>query len=211
MNRPSSPPDLLVVALWAEALPLLARMRQRRRRGRGLYSGRLAGRPVLLLHCGLGSVPAAQATERVLGRHDVGAVLSVGTCGALVDGLRVGDLVTAERILDLDGAQPRPLPGVRPVVLATVPRVVHDPEQRAHWAQLGAEVCEMEAAGVAAKAAGHPFLTLKVVSDLAGARPARIRGLPRRVRRLAFQGQACRLMHRQLAPVLEAWIGRADE
>ena len=126
--------------------------------------------------------------------------------GALVDDLSVGDVVTASDLLGLDSAGPLPLPGARPVVMATVPRVVDRPKARASLSSRGAEVCEMEAAGVFEAAAGRPFHAIKVVSDLAGAKPPRLRGLPRPVRKPFFDLLTYRLMDRQLTPVIEAWL-----
>ncbi len=200
-------PTLLVAALHAEALPLLRRMRCRHRHGRGLWAGELAGRPVLLLRCGVGRARAERATARVLAEHPAGRILSLGTCGALVDALPVSTLVSATAILDAPPLAQPPLGGVaRPVVLATVPRVVADAASRSAWAERGAEVCEMEAAGVLAAAGGRPFHTLKVVSDLAGARPPKLRGVPRSLRISAFQVRAYRLVDQHLAPALEAWL-----
>ena len=208
--RHSAPP-LLVVAVLAEALPLIRRMEQRQWHSPRLLEGRLAGRRVLLLRAGVGHRRAKRATACVIRTHSVGEVLSMGTCGALVDDLSVGDLVTAHSILDLPAERVSPMTGnARAVVLATVPRVVDDPLHRQTWAGRGAEVCEMEAAAVARAAGGHPFTTLKVVSDHAGARPPRIPNLPSRLRITAFQLRAYQLVEAHLAPALEGWL-RASE
>ena len=207
-----SPPatTLLVVALIAEALPLLKRLERARMLSPTLCAGLLAGQPVLLLRCGVGRRRAEQATARVMAEHTVGRVLSLGTCGALTDDLMVGALVTAQTILDASSDELDALTAhARSVVMATVPRVVDTADHRARWAARGAQVCEMEAAGVLSAAAGHPFHTLKVVSDLAGARAPRIRGLPRSLRVTAFQLRAYRLVDQRLAPTLEAWLRSA--
>jgi len=206
-TQPAAPPTLLVAALHAEALPLLRRLQDRHRLGPGLISGTLAGQRVLIQRCGVGRRRAERATAAVIAAHAVGTVVSLGTCGALVDGLGVGTVVTAGSILEGDDERLLPLPAVaRAVNLATVPRAVADPEHRARWAARGAEVCEMEAAGVLDACRDHPFVALKVVSDLAGARPPKVRGLPRWVRITAFQLRAYRLVDQHLAPALEAWL-----
>jgi nucleoside phosphorylase len=200
-------PILLVVAVHAEFLPLVGRLEQRRWHGPRLVAGRLTGQRVLLLRCGIGHPRAARATAATLASHPARLVLSMGTCGAISDDLKVGELVTAHSILGAPEPRVLPLPGdLRQVVLATVPRVVDDPSTRQHWAEQGAEVCEMEAAGVLEAAGTLPFHTLKVVSDLAGARPPRVRGVPRAVRITAFQKRAYGLVQRRLAPALEAWL-----
>lgn len=200
-------PILLVVAVHAEFLPLLGRLDQRRWHSPRLAAGTLAGQGVLLLRCGIGRPRAQRRTAAVLAEHEVRRVLSMGTCGAISDDLKVGELVTASAILGAPSERVLPLSGgLRQVVLATVPRVVDDPDHRRHWADQGAEVCEMEAAGVLEAAETLPFHTLKVVSDLAGARPPRVRGVPRAVRVTAFQKRAYSLVQQRLAPALEAWL-----
>ncbi len=205
----SSPlqPTLLVVAVHAEFMPLMTKLQHRRWHSRRLVEGVMAERPVLLLRTGIGRWRAQRRTWATLAEHPAARVVSMGTCGALVDDLRVGELVTAHAILGVDDDRVEPMTAaLRPVVLATVPRVVDDAAYRQHWADQGAEVCEMEALGVLEAAEGRPFTTLKVVSDLAGARPPRVRGVPRALRISAFQTRALELMQRRLAPALEAWL-----
>ncbi len=206
-HSPTAPPTLLVGALHAEVIPLLRRLQDRHRLGPGLHAGALAGHRVLIQRCGVGRRRAERATAAVMAAHAVGTVASIGTCGSLVDGLGVGTLVTAGSILGCDGRRLQAQASVgRAVCVATVPRVVADPEHRARWASRGAEVCEMEAAGVLDASEGHPFVALKIVSDLAGARPPKLRGLPLWARIAAFQIRAYRLVDRRLAPALEAWL-----
>ena len=197
---------LLVVALPGEGWPLIRRMAGRRWLGRRLVLGRLGGMPVAVLCCGIGRESARTRTVEALRIVAPGRVLSLGTCGALVDDLPVGSAVQARAMLDCENA-PDLLPlGLREVVLATVPRVVARPADRAAWAARGAEVCEMEAAGVAEAAGDLPFAAVKVVSDLAGAKRSRLAGWPRAVRLGAFQVLAARLVRRSLVPVLEMWL-----
>lgn len=197
---------LLVVALPGEAWPLIRRMRGWRRLGRGLVIGRLGGAPVALLRCGVGRENARERTAEALARLSPERLISLGTCGALVDSLLVGSAVQARALLDLDRV-PALLPlGLRAVVLATVPRVVASPASREAWAARGAEVCEMEAAGVAEAAGDLPFSALKVVSDLAGGRPSRLWRLPRAVGVSVFQVMAARGVARALVPPLEGWL-----
>ena len=207
MPMPPTPPGvLLVAALHSEVLPFLSRMRGRSRLSTRLIAGTLVGVPVALLRCGVGESSAHRHTLGALQRYPASRVVSLGTCGALVDDLEVGDLVTAHAMLEPADAQPIPIPGARPVVLASVPRVVDTPRARAAWAVRGAQVCEMEAAAVLEAAQGRPFLALKVVSDLAGARRPRLRGVPFPVRKALFEILAYRLVNRRLAPAIEVWL-----
>jgi nucleoside phosphorylase len=210
MHAPQ-PPVLLVAALQAEVWPVWLRMDRRVRLDARLWSGRLAGAEVALLRCGVGREAARRRTARALGLLEPRAVVSFGTCGALVDELSVGEVVGAVSLWGEPPIRLQPIGrGVRQVTLATVPRVVADARARALWAARGAQVCEMEAAGVLEAAGTRPFHALKVISDRAGARRPDGYRRPRALSLAHFQLRAVRLVHRQLAPVLEAWLGDAD-
>lgn len=63
---------------------------------RDLLQGKLAGRPVALLHCGVGKANAAAATATVLEKLRPEAVINFGCGGAYPgSGLQVGDLALA--------------------------------------------------------------------------------------------------------------------
>jgi nucleoside phosphorylase len=100
-------------------------------------------------------------------------VLSAGFSGALRDGLRVGDLVFADRLFDFQGGEwattwPNaacPVPRGR---LVTVPRLVADPAEKSRLRErFRADAADMETAAVARRcvAAGVPFGCLRVISD----------------------------------------------
>ncbi len=194
-------PILIVGALRAETLPILQALAHRRRH-RGLWAGHLGGPPLLVTTCGVGPRRAAAHTRAVLAQHRPRAVLSVGTCGALVDGLRVGDIVH-------DAHGWATLEGLRPARIHTVDRAVWSPARRAALAAAGHEVVEMEAAAVrtAAEAAGLPFGALKVVSDRAGAGGRAPDGRPGPLDIARFQLRALRLSRRRLVPVLAGLQG----
>jgi nucleoside phosphorylase len=206
-------PVLLVAALHAEVAPIRLRMAQRRRLEPRLTTGWLADTPVVLLRCGVGRRAARCHSERAIQLLAPRAVLSFGTCGALVDDLRVGEVVWGQALLGSSGSEPLPvLEGFRGVMMVTVPRVVDDAESRAAWARQGAQVCEMEADGVreAAVTARLPFHAAKVVSDMAGARRPGGYRRPRSLRLAHFQLRAARLVHRELAPAIEAWLAAGN-
>jgi futalosine hydrolase len=72
-----------------------------------LRKGRIAGHPVSLLHCGVGKVNAALATEALLSFRKPSVVILFGCGGAYPQsGLRVGDLAVArEEIYGDEGVQ----------------------------------------------------------------------------------------------------------
>lgn len=207
---------MLVGALPGETLPVLRALKEARPAHRGrlrLIEGELAGAPVGVLTCGVGLARAQRRTAEALARWEASAVVSFGTCGALVEGLGVGDLVLGSAGEGAEGA-PAPrwegspqagLPGGR---VATVGRVVDDPARRSALAAAGFAVCDMEAAGVAAAAGARVFFALKVVSDLAGhdAAFARWGRLPDPAAWLRFQRRAARLIQSSLLPSLRRLI-----
>ncbi len=155
---------------------------------RGLwgYTGRAPdGHPLTVQSTGMGGPSAAIVVEELIG---LGArtLLRIGTCGALGDGLELGQLVAAREVLGTDGlssvlgAGPRLTPdpaltealtaGGAATVTAVSSDLFYDPREGLHaeWRAAGAEVVEMEAAAVLALAERHGVAGAVVlaVSDL---------------------------------------------
>lgn len=135
---------------------------------RWLESAGQAG--VEVLASGIGAAAARRRAEQAVARG-AAAIVSAGFCGALEDDLKVGDLVAAERVVDVatgraytsDAALLARAPGRRGV-LVTTPRIIRRPADRALLSGLA---CDMESAALAdvAQAAGVPFLALRAVTD----------------------------------------------
>jgi uridine phosphorylase len=133
---------------------------------RGLwgYSGIAAdGEPLTVQATGMGGPSAAIVTEELIG---LGArrLVRIGTCGALVDDLDLGDLIAAETVLSADGASaalgangalgsdPALLDrlvaaGARPGTVVSSD-LFYDPRDPSPWLERGASVVEMEAATI---------------------------------------------------------------
>jgi adenosylhomocysteine nucleosidase len=99
----------LLSAMWPELRALRAELdavRTVRCGGRELHCGELAGRPVVLALSGIGKVAAATTAALLLDRFEVGSLLFTGVAGGLGEGVRVGDVVVAEALLqhDLDAS-----------------------------------------------------------------------------------------------------------
>ena len=99
------------------------------------------------------------------------ALLAVGFCGALDPGLRVGDLVAAERVVDeVTGDEFAADPGLlaaapgRRGVIVSARHIARTPDDRA---RLRGTAVDLESAALAraAGAAGVPFLALRAVTD----------------------------------------------
>jgi adenosylhomocysteine nucleosidase len=134
----------------------------------------MKGREVLLVANGAGAARAAKAVDVASSFGGIEWICSMGYCGALDDGMTVGAIFVAERVQTDQGvyvaARPR---SARPHVtglLASIDRVAQTVEEKRELRARGASAVEMEAAGVAAKAAElHlPFYCIKSVTDLAG-------------------------------------------
>ncbi len=150
------------------------------------------GEPLTIQATGMGGPSAAIVVEELIA---LGArrLVRIGTCGALVDDLELGDLVAAESVLPTDGASsalgangdlrsdPELLDrlvaaGARPATVVTSD-LFYDPRdgQAAAWAARGASVVEMEAATILTVAArrGVPAACVLAVSDVPAADGAR--------------------------------------
>jgi len=168
-----------------------------------------------VLTCGVGEAKAHARTTAAIARWTPDRVISIGTCGALVDELAVGTVVTGTGLLRPGATTIQalcPLPDLPVAVIATVHRAVFDPARRAALAAQGAHVVEMEASGVAqaAQVAGLPFHGLKVVSDQAGADPEDLvhgeAGVFSAAQVARFMARALKLSETRLAPALDAAI-----
>jgi uridine phosphorylase len=163
------------------------------RRGLWGYTGIAAdGEPLTVQSTGMGGPSAAIVTEELIA---LGArrLVRIGTCGALVDELELGELVAAETVLSADGASaalgangalgsdPQLLAGL--VAAGARPRTVvstdlfYDPREgeRGDWVRRGASVVEMEAATILQVAArrGVAAACVLAVTDVPAAGGAR--------------------------------------
>lgn len=132
------------------------------------------GHQMLLVANGAGARRAMAAVDAAASfRPD--AIISTGFCGALDPRLKIAEIVVATFVVaggECYAAQP--LAGERRdhkcVVVCSVDHVVQTAAEKRILAASGADVVEMEAAGVAARtnALKLPFYCIRVVSDLAG-------------------------------------------
>ena len=87
-------------------LPHLEGARTERLAGRSFHRGRLTGRDVVLVLSGIGKVAAAATAALLIDRLGARALLFTGVAGGLGAGVRVGDIVVAQELLqhDLDAS-----------------------------------------------------------------------------------------------------------
>lgn len=111
---------------------------------------------------------AVRKAESYAGEFD--GLMSVGLCGALEPGMKIGDVCTATEVSDGETTwSARPVAGARAVRLLSVDRFLGTPAEKAEWFGRGYGAVEMEAAAVARCAAERrlPFVAVKAVSDTA--------------------------------------------
>jgi adenosylhomocysteine nucleosidase len=137
-------------------------------------TARLNTHDVLLVANGAGATRAAAAVDAALAVFQADAVVSTVFCGALAPGLAIADVVVASSVV----SAVRPYPAMQPTcaaphlkgVICSIGHVARTAGEKAGLHALGGVAVEMEAAGVAERAAtrGLPFYCIRVVTDLAG-------------------------------------------
>ena len=113
--------------------------------------------------CGVGPAAVEQVLPALL-TDDIESVLMAGFCGALREGLSVGDVITTDAVIDEHGGSW----GTGPIRLLTTDRMIGDPIEKRHLGERHeAAIVDMESATVARICARHgmPFLAIRAVSD----------------------------------------------
>jgi DeoD family purine-nucleoside phosphorylase len=143
------------------------------RRGLWGYTGTAPdGAPVTIQSTGMGAPSAAIVVEELIA-HGARTLVRIGTCGALVPELRLGELLAVEAAIGADGASRglgagatvEPDAGLTAALIhagargATVVTtdLFYDPREElpGEWRAAGAQAIEMETAAVLAVAARH--------------------------------------------------------
>ena len=135
---------------------------------------RLGNHELVLAANGAGAQRAACAVEAAMQRFPAEAIVSTGFCGALAEDLEIADVVVGSAI----SAGSRTFPVLSPAsrrphhmgVVCSIDHVAQTAEEKRRLRAAGGRVVEMEAGGVAERAAarGVPFYCVRVVTDLAG-------------------------------------------
>jgi adenosylhomocysteine nucleosidase len=137
-------------------------------------SARLGNHQLVLAANGAGTQRAASAVDAALQGFPAEAIVSTGFCGALAPELGIADIVVGSAI----SAGSRIFPVLYPAcarlhqigVVCSIDHVARTAVEKRELRSTGGSVVEMEAAGVADRAAAHgvPFYCIRVVTDLAG-------------------------------------------
>jgi adenosylhomocysteine nucleosidase len=123
-----------------------------------------------LVLCGVGFRAAGTAASEAIEAARPDLVLSVGTCGALREGLQLGDVLSPGRILSVHGDFDTVRLQAPDGVLVSQDQVAVTKQRKASLHRQGGDIVDMEAGAIAraCEARNVPFGCLKAVSDLAG-------------------------------------------
>ncbi|MEG1562515.1 MAG: 5'-methylthioadenosine/S-adenosylhomocysteine nucleosidase [Bacteroides sp.] len=154
---------------------------------------RTAGHIIYAVKSGVGEIRAAAATQMLISSFRVGLIANFGVCGGLTADAAIskGFVVRAVIHYDydtsaIDGCEPAKyeqyetvcIPataelvdmasGLQPAICASGDKFIADPDAKLMlFEKFGADICDMEAAGIllTANRAAIPALLIKVVSD----------------------------------------------
>jgi adenosylhomocysteine nucleosidase len=133
--------------------------------------GESGGRQLWMVANGAGAVHAGRAAEVACAECHPEAMVSMGFCGALDPALRVGDVFVATGIIGAAPAVSLPQSSAAHALgaLASIDHVAQTAAEKKLLRASGASAVEMEAAGVAGRAAEHgiPFFCVRSVTDTA--------------------------------------------
>ena len=157
------------------------------------------GNEIFLVRSGVGEIRAAMTVQLLVDKFQVDAILNFGFVGSLDNNFDVGDIVLAEKIVhyqfdtsvidnvpvgqydgndsiyfeasrDLISKVDNKLGYQLPkVVVASGDKFIASKEDKEHLRTFGAQICEMECAGlvIATMRNDIPLLSIKVISDKA--------------------------------------------
>jgi adenosylhomocysteine nucleosidase len=138
----------------------------------GLLFGKIGDRDVAVVHTGVGARNCNERLEILLHKAKPQFVITSGFAGAVVDQLRVGDLILAENFSEpnLFGLAKEILrdQNARAVKLFTSTSIIDSFEERNEIARKsGAAAVDMETGAIVAtcNAHGMPLLSLRAISD----------------------------------------------
>jgi adenosylhomocysteine nucleosidase len=183
----------------------LVRLRERfepdqvvKQAGLDFFFGELSGQKVVLLRCGVGKVNAAVATQLLIDRFGVDAVIFTGLAGSLVPHLKRGDVVVSNMVVqhDIDltafGRRPGEIPDLARMIDAD-PKLIHIAADAAEEV-----IAESDKARQTASPCGMTVGTI-ATGDSFVSDPERIRWLQREFGAIATEmeggavGQVCQM------------------
>jgi adenosylhomocysteine nucleosidase len=140
--------------------------------------------PIVLVRSGMGRDRARRALVEISRKWDLKELISIGYAGALDPSLEVGDLIVADKVIEMDSSHPdegvksysldkeifNSTAAVRGRILLTVDKVVATPlEKKALREKYSAVAVDMETSALAEKAQARnlPFISVRCITDTA--------------------------------------------
>jgi len=163
----------LLAPMPSELKPLTRRLRLQRTAldGRPLWRGRMDTAEIVAVRVGMGPAAGRATAEFIMDRTAPDHVVVVGVAGGVGAGLRVGDVVVPDEVVDHEsgtvfhahalGSRP---PRGR---LVTSDQLLIDGESRRVQAETEVDILDMETAGVASvcEQRGMPWSAVRALSD----------------------------------------------
>ncbi len=148
------------------------------------FVGEWQGVPIVLVRSGMGRDRARRALVEVAERYDLKEIISIGYAGALDPSLEVGDLVVADKIIEMDSSRSdedmksyslnkeilNTTGEIHRKILLTVDRVAATPQEKKKLRQkYSAVAVDMETSALAeeAKARNLSFISVRAITDTA--------------------------------------------
>jgi adenosylhomocysteine nucleosidase len=148
------------------------------------FVGEWQGVPIVLVRSGMGRERARRALVEIAEKWDLKEVISIGYAGALDPSLEVGDLVVADKVVEVDSSQPdkekksyilekeifSTLTALRRKILLTVDRPAATPEEKKLLREkYSAVAVDMETSALAdeAQARNLSFFSVRAITDTA--------------------------------------------
>jgi len=169
----------MVCALPIEIAPFLDRCEKIRKYTGGRFvfrGGRYDGIRIVVVHSGMGFARARRATQALIDAHSPPWILSCGFAGALLPEMKIGDIVTADAVIDTHGHElacglgmpADPQHGLYVGRLLTADAIVRSVDEKKQLAeQFQAIAVDLESLAVAqvCRDAGVRFLAVRTISD----------------------------------------------
>ncbi|MBI1956504.1 MAG: hypothetical protein HYS38_08935 [Acidobacteria bacterium] len=203
----------IVAALRWEVQSLLRKRFRARRLYDNVYSLEIGQDLAVLTIGGISAQNSFRAARELTEKFQVQGLLTLGFAGGLADSLLPGDVVLADRVVDLSTGEQFPCRGdLLPVrvaqrgVLLSANRVIGSAaEKRRLGVDYKAVAVDMESAGVARAAAlaGVPFAAIKSITDASG-------------QSISIDFQGCQSEHGGLSAIrmvqkgFQSWQGMRD-
>ncbi len=148
------------------------------------FAGTWRDVPIVLVRSGMGRQRAQRALAEIAERYDLKEIISIGYAGALDPSLEVGDLVVADKVIEMDSSRPdgdmksysldkeifNTIAGDHGKILLTVDRVAATPQEKKKLREkYSAVAVDMETSALAeeAKARNLSFISVRAITDTA--------------------------------------------